>query len=232
MFAATSPAGCGSTSPHPASVAACLPTKMPLSLPRKASRSPTTPSLFTGKVVHALVETLVSSSPIGHSLTPDDIARRLVESWGQVLAEEDMKFDSADRRAGIQKQAVGLVTAYLAYVPVNEPRPWPWRRRWKPHWSIPTGEDLGIPLVGIMDLVLDDPAGPVIADFKTSAKRPSRWKSPMKSSLPVIPICFAIVPNGRRPAWRSGPSSRPRHQKSSSTPTQPAPRATCCGYLR
>jgi hypothetical protein len=33
-----------------------------------------------------------------------------------------------------------------------------------------TGEDLGIPLVGIMDLVLDSEAGPVIADFKSSAK--------------------------------------------------------------
>ena len=33
-----------------------------------------------------------------------------------------------------------------------------------------TGEDFGIPLVGIMDLVLDDRAGPVIADFKTSAR--------------------------------------------------------------
>jgi len=33
-----------------------------------------------------------------------------------------------------------------------------------------TGEDLGIPLVGVMDLVLDSEDGPVVADFKTSAK--------------------------------------------------------------
>ena len=33
-----------------------------------------------------------------------------------------------------------------------------------------TGEDLGIPLVGVMDLVLPDPDGPVIADFKTTAR--------------------------------------------------------------
>ena len=33
-----------------------------------------------------------------------------------------------------------------------------------------TGEDLGIPLVGIIDLVLPDSAGPVIADFKTTSR--------------------------------------------------------------
>ena len=33
-----------------------------------------------------------------------------------------------------------------------------------------TGEDLGIPLLGIVDLVLDDVDGPVVRDFKTSSR--------------------------------------------------------------
>ena len=33
-----------------------------------------------------------------------------------------------------------------------------------------TGEDLGIPLVGIVDLILDGHEGPIVADFKTSAR--------------------------------------------------------------
>jgi CRISPR/Cas system-associated exonuclease Cas4 (RecB family) len=33
-----------------------------------------------------------------------------------------------------------------------------------------TGEDLGMPLVGIMDLVLDGHDGPIIVDLKTSAR--------------------------------------------------------------
>jgi hypothetical protein len=33
-----------------------------------------------------------------------------------------------------------------------------------------TGEDLGIPLVRVMDLLLREPAGPLIADFKTTAR--------------------------------------------------------------
>ena len=33
-----------------------------------------------------------------------------------------------------------------------------------------TGENLGLPLVGVIDLVIDDPSGPVVCDFKTSSK--------------------------------------------------------------
>ena len=33
-----------------------------------------------------------------------------------------------------------------------------------------SGENLGVPLVGILDLVLPDPGGPLIADFKTTAR--------------------------------------------------------------
>ena len=33
-----------------------------------------------------------------------------------------------------------------------------------------TGEDLGIPLLGVLDLVLDYEAGPLICDFKTSGR--------------------------------------------------------------
>ena len=33
-----------------------------------------------------------------------------------------------------------------------------------------SGENLGIPMVGVMDLVLDETDGPVIADFKTTSR--------------------------------------------------------------
>ena len=33
-----------------------------------------------------------------------------------------------------------------------------------------TGEDLGMPLVGVIDLVLDSEDGPVIIDYKTAAR--------------------------------------------------------------
>ena len=49
-----------------------------------------------------------------------------------------------------------------------------------------TGEDFGIPLLGIVDLVLDEPQGPVIADFlcdaphkKSSVAQPVMWRQLM-----------------------------------------------------
>ena len=134
-------------------------------------RSSTTPSLFVGKVVRECVRAIISPSPIG----PHGRARRHHQTTAGVLGpsgeEESMKFDTLAEEQAIQKQAVGLVTAYLAYVPADEPRPLAVETAVEAPLVDPTtGEDLGIPLVGIMDLVLDNPTGPVIADFKTSAR--------------------------------------------------------------
>ena len=134
-------------------------------------KTPTTPSLFLGKICHAALERSYRHRQLGISVEVADIIARLADSWGQVADEEDMKFESAAEEQALQKQAGDLVTAYLAYVPAAGPRPLAVETSVEATLVDPTtGEDLGIPLLGIMDLVLDDPAGPVIADFKTSAK--------------------------------------------------------------
>ena len=50
-----------------------------------------------------------------------------------------------------------------------------------------TGEDLGIPLLGIVDLVLDGAAGPTIIDFKTT----SRSAPPHEITHEVQLSCYA-----------------------------------------
>ena len=68
-------------------------------------------------------------------------------------------------------QAIGLVRTYLERVPHDEPRPEAVEARLEAPLVDPlTGEDLGIPLVGIVDLVLSGSDGPVICDFKTTRK--------------------------------------------------------------
>ena len=37
-----------------------------------------------------------------------------------------------------------------------------------------SGENLGIPLVGVMDLVVPEEEGPIITDFKTASKSRGR----------------------------------------------------------
>ena len=85
--------------------------------------------------------------------------------------EQGVRFDSAAAEQALQGQAVDLVAAYLAHLPAHEPRPLAVETALESPLVDPrTGEDLGIPLVGIVDLVLDGNDGPLIADFKTSAR--------------------------------------------------------------
>ncbi len=134
-------------------------------------KTPTTPSLFLGTVVHAALELTYRHRQLGICLGTGDVAKRLMESWASLVDEEEMKFDSPAEEQALQKQAVDLLTAYLAQVPADEPKPLAVEAAVEAPLIDPaTGEDLGIPLVGIMDLVLDGHEGPVIADFKTSAR--------------------------------------------------------------
>jgi putative RecB family exonuclease len=134
-------------------------------------RTPTTPALFIGKVVHAGLERWYRHRQLGLAVGAADILRRFDDTWGQAVDEENMKFDSVADEQALRQQAVDLVAAYLKFVPADEPRPLAVETAVEAPLVDPdTGEDLGIPLVGIVDLVLDDPAGPRIADFKTTAR--------------------------------------------------------------
>lgn len=63
------------------------------------------------------------------------------------------------------------MTAYLAQIPADESKPLAVEAAVEAPLIDPaTGENLGIPLVGIMDLVLPDRDGPLIADFKTTSR--------------------------------------------------------------
>ena len=67
--------------------------------------------------------------------------------------------------------AIDLVVACLAQGPADEPPPLAVEETFEaPLVHPPTGEDLGLPLVGIVHLVLDNPDGPVLVDFKTAAR--------------------------------------------------------------
>ena len=81
-----------------------------------------------------------------------------------------MKFTATAEEPALKKQAVDLVAAYLKKVPADERPPLAVEGTMEAPLVDPvTGEDLGIPLLGISDLVIDD-AGPVIVDFKTAGK--------------------------------------------------------------
>ncbi len=70
----------------------------------------------------------------------------------------------------MRQQVAGLVRVYLDAVP-NDEKPLAVEVAAEAPLIDPvTGEDLGIPLLGVLDLVLERDAGPVITDFKTAAR--------------------------------------------------------------
>lgn len=133
-------------------------------------RQPTTPSLFLGKVVHAGLEAFYRHRHLGVTLEPADVCRRMLEVWGPTIDAENMTFESAAAEQALQQQAVGLVTAYLGHAPADE-KPLAVEVATQAPLVDPfTGEDLGIPLLGVIDLIVGSPDGAVIADFKTAAR--------------------------------------------------------------
>jgi putative RecB family exonuclease len=133
--------------------------------------TPSSPSLFIGKMVHAGLECWYRHRQLGITLDPADVAHRLIESWGQTATDERIAFESTADEQASRKQTIELVSAYLVQLPPDEPRPLAVEVAVEAPLIDPrSGEDLGIPLVGVMDLVLSDPAGPIICDFKTAAR--------------------------------------------------------------
>jgi len=92
------------------------------------------------------------------------------EVWDAAVSGEDIQFKDLAEEGRLKQQTVDLVSVYLASVLADEPRPLAVESRWElPLVDSETGEDLGIPLLGIIDLVLDGSEGATIVDFKTAA---------------------------------------------------------------
>ena len=133
-------------------------------------RTPTTPALFVGKACHAGLEVYYRHRQLGVTLGVDDVMRRMAESWAALVDEEKMDFDSTDDEAAMRQQVANLVRVYLDNVPKDEKPLAVEVAAEAPLVDPDTGEDLGIPLVGVIDLVLNNEAGPIITDFKTAAR--------------------------------------------------------------
>ena len=134
-------------------------------------RFPTPPAVFLGKEVHAALEWHYRNRQLDRGVTAEDVCAMLVNDWSRAAAEEDMRFQSPDEEASLRSKAIELVRAYLTKVAAEAVRPLAVETAVEAPLIDPrTLEDLGISLVGVMDLVLQEETGPVIVDFKTAAR--------------------------------------------------------------
>jgi hypothetical protein len=99
------------------------------------------------------------------------VLHRLPQIWEQVLEEDSVAWESSDEETSSLAQTEALVGAYLGQVDPDEALPCVVEAAMEAPLVDPTtGENLDIPLVGIVDLVLDEPTGPLVVDFKTAAR--------------------------------------------------------------
>jgi ATP-dependent helicase/DNAse subunit B len=132
--------------------------------------TPPSSALFIGKVVHTILAHVYTLQSVGQVCDEENISQLVNDAWGLNTEMEACEFkDTADEEK-CKSQVHDLVAAYMTATPIHEEKPVAIEKRYEVPLIDPfTGEDLGIPLVGVLDLVLQDDAGSRIIDFKTSS---------------------------------------------------------------
>ena len=134
-------------------------------------RSPPSKSMFVGKMVHSGLECFYRHKQLGVTLPAGVVVQRMDACWEPLVAEDGLEFKDSAEEVKLRTQSASLVTAYLTQLPANEPTPTTVETKLEAPLVDPfNGEDLGIPLLGVVDLVVDSDDGPLVCDFKTSAR--------------------------------------------------------------
>ncbi len=134
-------------------------------------RVPPSPALFLGKRVHDALELFYRHRQLDVPLSMEGPVQRIADTWEEAIEADEMRFDSVAAELALKEQAAGLIRMYLQQLGADDEIPLAVETTLQEPLIDPfSGEDLGIPLLGILDLILDDRDGPLICDFKTAAK--------------------------------------------------------------
>lgn len=148
------------------------------------------PSSFLGTVVRSALVYLHQAERDRVFPDVDDLDRYVLGNWHAWVERDCMESSSVPEERALQRQACALLAAYLDQRAPDEPPALAVAQRIAvPVIDAVTGEDLGVDLVGELDLVTDGPSGPVIVDFCTS----SRSASPMEVLQEVHLNCQAYL---------------------------------------
>lgn len=128
------------------------------------------PALFIGKVVHVIIAHIYRQRSAGQICTTEELPMIVADAWNMTMEAEPCYFCDDVEEEKARYQILDLVSAYLTSIPIQDEVPVVIEERYAvPLIDPSTGEDVGIPLVGIVDLILQEECGHVIVDFKTSA---------------------------------------------------------------
>ncbi len=153
-------------------------------------KTPPTPALFLGTRVHDALEMFYRHRQVGVALSVETAVKRIADSWEAAVDAESMKFESVAAELQLKQQAADLVSVYLTLMADANDIPLAVETTLQRALIDPTtGEDLGIPLLGVLDLILDDRDGPLICDFKTSSKS----AAPFEVTHEIQLSCYAYL---------------------------------------
>ena len=134
-------------------------------------KTPVGANLFIGRQVHRGLEQYYRHRQLQLTLSAEDVVQRINDAWDADRESENVVFKNSSEEDKSKLMVESLVRAYLDQIPDDEPRPLAVEATLEMPLIDPvSGEDLGINMLGIVDLVLDGPRGPVIVDFKTAAR--------------------------------------------------------------
>ena len=131
-------------------------------------------SMFVGKVVHGVLEHVYRCRSVGAIASEDDLPAFVEAAWSRSMEEEPCFFDDVEQEKKCRSQIHDLAKSYLSEINIAEETPVAIEKRFEvPLVDPSTGEDLGLPLMGIVDLVLEMEKELTIVDFKTAASASS-----------------------------------------------------------
>ncbi|TVS08767.1 MAG: hypothetical protein EA424_28175, partial [Planctomycetaceae bacterium] len=153
-------------------------------------RVPPSPALFLGKRVHDALELFYRHRQLDVPLSMEGPVQRIVDTWEEAIEADEMRFESVAAEQALKEQAAGLVRMYLQQLGADDEIPLAVETTLQEPLVDPfSGEDLGIPLLGILDLILDDRDGPLICDFKTAA----RSAAPFEVTHEIQLSCYSYM---------------------------------------
>jgi hypothetical protein len=126
---------------------------------------------FMARMVYAGLEHVYRQKQAGEPLSAADLTQHVHERWNAAVLASGVRFTSTVEEQATMQQTFELLSTYLNRVPAAELRPLEVKRYVKaPLIDQDCGEDLGLPLVGTLDLLLPKANGPLIVVFKVVAR--------------------------------------------------------------
>ena len=135
---------------------------------------PTSPAAFLGMAVRDALTYLYQAER--DRVFPDaaELCHYVMGQWDHLAAREAVVFASISEERALQQQAFSLLETYLDGRAWDEPPALAVAQSiTAPLLDPATGQHLGVNLVGTLDLILDDSAGPLLVDFRTSSRSAS-----------------------------------------------------------